>query len=348
MRTVSERQLYKSKISKESMVELTETLRLATIVVTISIILSGIALGLGRSLGYRNVENFGKEELGQSIINAALLGVAAAIVETTKSISADAVKNTVCQTAVSDDAISKISCLQQNLGSGLFGLIQENIKTLNIVGYYQTLNLNFGSFSIQPFINLAGISSTLQAQLLALENILIIINLNAHFVDFVSQNALGVIFALGLIFRALFATRKLGGFLIALSIGLFVFYPVFIMIFPTPYPEVQNATASLATFNNNADYALVPIVDLNGNNAIAQKLDSLAGRTGNETNSTATADLSGELTMIIGSNATAISKALLYSVIAPIFSLIITVVFIKELTNILGGEIASGQLFSNL
>ncbi len=339
------------------MVELTDTLRLATIVVTISIILSGIALGLGRSLGYRNVENLGKEELGQSIINAALLGVAATIIETTKSISADAVKDTVCQAAVSQDAIAKISCLQQNLSTALFGLIQENVKTLNIVGYYQTLSLNFGTFSIQPFINLGGVSTALQSQLLMLENILIIINLNSQFIDFISQNAFGLIFALGLIFRAFFATRKLGGFLIALSIGLFVFYPVFIMAFPIPYAEVQNATITASSFNNNIDYALVPIIDLNSNDAIARKLDELAGRSSvnatNQTNETSVAtmtkpDLSGDLTVIIGSNANAIAKAILYSVVAPIFSLIITIVFIKELSNILGGEIAAGQTFSNL
>ncbi|MDO8554765.1 MAG: hypothetical protein Q7S22_08200 [Candidatus Micrarchaeota archaeon] len=331
------------------MVELTDTLRLATIVVTISIILSGIALGLGRSLGYRNMENFGKEELGQSIINAALLGIAATIIETTKSISADAVKDTICQAAISEDAIAKISCIQQSLSTALFGLIQENIKTLNIVGYYQTLSLNFGSFSIQPFINLGGVSSTLQSQLLILENTLIMINLNSQFIDFISQNAFGLIFALGLIFRAFFATRKLGGFLIALAIGLFVFYPIFIMAFPTPYTEIQSATVNASLFNNNTNYALIPIVDLNGNNAIAQKLDSLAGRTSNVTNSTMTmTDFSGDLTTIIGLNANAIAKTLLYSVIAPIFSLIITVVFIKELSNILGGEIASGQIFNNL
>ena len=50
-------------------------------------------------------------------------------------------------------------------------------------------------------------------------------------------------------------------------------------------------------------------------------------------------DFSGDLTRLTQMNNTAISKSLLYSVIAPIFSLIITVVFVRELANILGSEI---------
>lgn len=332
------------------MVELTELLRLATIVVTISIILSGIALGIGRALGYKNAENFGKEELGQSIINAAIIGVAAVIVEITKSISADAVKDTVCETAIGEDAISKLMCIQNNLSSGIFELIHESIKTLNIIGYYQTLSLDFGAFSIQPFVNLSAVSNILQTQLIMLQNIIMILNLNIQFLDFVSQNALGLIFTLGLIFRALFATRKLGGFLIAISLGLFIFYPAFIMIFPTPEAEVAVAVNATAQFNNNTNYALVPIIDLNDNNAIANKLDYIAGRNSTYGNNTlsANADMSSELTAIAGSNSNLISKALLYSVVATIFSLIITIVFIKELGNILGGEIGSGSIFSNI
>jgi hypothetical protein len=84
----------------------------------------------------------------------------------------------------------------------------------------------------------------------------------------------------------------------------------------------------------------MPILDLNGNNAIAAKMDNMsASWRVNNTNYTYAADFSGDITLIAQSNANAIAKILLYSVIAPIFAIIITMVFIKEMTSVLGGEI---------
>ena len=107
-------------------------------------------------------------------------------------------------------------------------------------------------------------------------------------------------------------------------------------------------------------YATVPVIDLNDNYAIAGKLDVLSGRCLelNMTNTSACAefmeqqnitnmtqqqnislDFSGDLTYLTQSNNYAISKSLLYAVVAPLFSLMITVVFVKELATLLGSEI---------
>jgi len=49
-------------------------------------------------------------------------------------------------------------------------------------------------------------------------------------------------------------------------------------------------------------------------------------------------DFTSDLTVISKANSDAISKTLLYSAIAPLFSLLITAVFVKELGALLGGE----------
>jgi hypothetical protein len=136
--------------------------------------------------------------------------------------------------------------------------------------------------------------------------------------------------------------------------------------------DVGNSTALMQNFTNNSYYATMPVIDLNSNYAIAGKMDILSGRCGtqnlsmynlsnitNMTNFTQTmnlstcdqfllsqnlsqnvsTDFSGDLTVLTQSNSIAISKSLLYAVIAPIFSLIITIVFVKELASILGSEI---------
>ena len=132
------------------------------------------------------------------------------------------------------------------------------------------------------------------------------------------------------------------------------------MIFPEPAYEMGESIISLRDFNNNSYYATVPVIDLNDNYAIAGKLDVLSGRCTAETLSNTSycqtfldeynitnmtmqqnlsIDFTGDLTIITQNNVATLSKSLMYAVVAPIFSLIITIVFVKELANILGSEI---------
>lgn len=306
-------------------------INVAIIVVTISILLSGIIIGAGRALSYRNVERFGIEELTNSIINAGIVGSAAAIVEVIKTISS----NLVSKICGDGDAITQLSCSVNGVSTGLFTLLNELTKTSVIVGYYQSMQLNFGSFSIQPFTNLGGISNALSSQVV-LVNILIILNsLNAQLLGFFAQNGLGLFLPIGLIFRSFFATRRLGGFLIGIGIGFYIFYPLFALSFPLP--ELETATTTLENFNKNPDYAVLPIMDLNGNYAIAQKLDSMSFKKLSNLTSNST-DFSGDLSYLVQAVGIALSKVLLYSFIASIVAIIITIVFIKEMSQILGGE----------
>lgn len=352
---------------------------IAVIVVTASIVLAGILIGLGRALGYKRLEVFGIEELIQSIVNAAIIGSFAAIIELVNAVSSSVVSQACSQ----GNVVTQLSCSLDLLGGSLFSMSQQLLNMLNIIGYYQSLSLNFTAFSISPFINLSSVSNTLSIQMLSLNLIVVLLQLNSQIASFIGQNALPLLFPIGLVLRTFFATRKVGGFLIALAIGLFVFYPTFVLIFPNPQPDVDNATAAIGNFTNNSYYATTPVVDLNSNYAIAGKMDVLSGRcnisnynytsavqyayannqTANLTNITGitnsssycaqfllsqaeanltqnvTIDFSGDITQITQNDNAAISKSLVYSVIAPIFSLIITIVFVKELANILGSEI---------
>ncbi|HSB46901.1 MAG TPA: hypothetical protein VLD37_02720 [Candidatus Bilamarchaeum sp.] len=350
---------------------------IAVIVVTASIVLAGLFIGLGRASGYKRLEVFGIEELVQSIINAAIIGSFAAIVELVGAVSASVVTSTCSAGSV----ITQLTCSLSLASDTSFSLFQEIVKILNIVGFYQGLSLDFGSFSIAPLSNLAAVSSILSAQLLALNGIIILIELNRQIATFIGQNALGLLFPVGLVMRTLFATRKIGGFLIGLAIGLYVFYPTFILIFPNPQNETNLTAQYAANFSNDSFYATLPVIDLNDNYAIAGKLDLLSGRCNpadyyNLTNSTnvsnttsmcddffqsqyllsnysaitnttyytftlqnETVDFSGDLTFVVNRISNTLAKSALYAVLAPLFSLIITIIFVKELANLLGSEI---------
>lgn len=320
---------------------------IAVIVVTASIVLAGIFIGLGRAFGYKRIEYFGIEELIQSVINAAIIGSFAAIVGLVGTVSSSIVTTTCTQ----GNAIEQLICTLDGINAYLFSFFQELIKTLNLLGYYQGLSLDFGAFAISPFGTLSSVSGVLSMQLLTLNGIMILISLNNQIAFFIKQNILSLIFPVGLVLRTVFATRRVGGFLIALAVGLYLFYPTFVLIFPNPQSDINESTVSMQQFNNNSYYAAIPIIDLNDNYAIAGKLDVMSGRCSEENFSNTSAcqnltipddvstDFSSDLTVVTQSNTNAISKTLLYAAIAPLFSLLITTLFVKELGTILGNEI---------
>jgi hypothetical protein len=330
-------------------------LSVAGIIVTASIILAGILIGVGRAFSQKRVENFGKDELVQSMINAAIIGAFASIITLISGISATLVSGK-CGTG---DAPAQLSCALTQIKTSLFKLFTETLKANNILGYYQSLVLDFNVFSIQPFSNLSSVSNVFSSQILTMQVLLMLLELNVQILDFVAQNALLLILPIGLVLRSLFATRRAGGFLIALSIGLYVLYPTFIMIFPNPEADLMNATADLQKFTNNSIYATMPVVDLNDNYAIAGKLDLMGGRCfenmsnsslcenytstyfqdTNSSNSTMAPDFTGDLTIITQANSDSISKVLLFSVVAPLLSLLLTIIFVKELGDVLGSEV---------
>jgi hypothetical protein len=348
---------------------------IAVIIVTASIVLAGILIGIGKALSYKRIESFGVEELLQSIVNAAIIGSFAAITDLVGVVSSTIVSPTCSEGTV----VEQLLCNLEFLNAGLYDMFQELVQILNILGYYQTIALDFGAFAISPFANLSGVSTVLSTQLLSMNLIMILVGLNIQVAEFIGANALGLLFPVGLVLRTVFATRKVGGFLIALSIGLFLFYPTFVLIFPDPQADIDYSAGIMANFSNNTFYQTIPVVELNDNYAIAGKLDLMSGKCfdanlsnstlcnqtlidqgfrvniSNVTNITVwdtvippnmSTDFSGDLTMISQSNSIAMSKALLYSVVAPIFSLIITIVFVKELASLLGSEIGLSTIAS--
>jgi hypothetical protein len=321
-------------------------IEIATTVVLASIVLSGILIGIGRAFSYKKIENFGVEELLQSIVNAAIIGSFGAIIFLISTVATGVTE----KSCTKGDVVAQLSCTLREVNVSVFSLFQEIIKSLNILGYYQSLKIDFSTFSIIPFSNLFALSAILSAHALSLQLEMMLLEFNVQILAFIAQNVLLLLFPIGLTFRTFFATRKIGGFLIALSIALIIFYPSFVLIFPNPKQDVMIAAGYASNFTNNTKYATVPIVDLNNNYALAGKLDMMSGRcdnaansshcynlTGNSTNYSA--EFSQDLTLLIQTTGNSITKVFLYSAFAPLFSLILTIIFVRELAGILGGEI---------
>jgi len=320
-------------------------LEIATYVIAAAIVLSGIIIGIGRAFGYKKLENFGVEEFFQTIVNAAIIGALAAIIELINQVASGIAEGCGTDKLI----ISQLVCQFTQINDAIFSLVKEMITLLNTIGYYQTLSLNFNIVTIQPFANLAAISSALSMQLLVLQAVLIAINMNITIMNFIGQNALGLILPIGLVFRTFFGTRRLGAFLIGLAIGLYLLYPSFIFIFPLPSDDIQNATAIINATNHKVYYSAVPVVELNDSNAIGAKLDVMSGRcfdSSSQECQQATqglnrqdVDFVGDLGAILQKVNIATGRGLVYLAIAPLLSLIITAIFVKEITKIFGAEL---------
>lgn len=301
-------------------------LTIAGTIVALSIVLSGLLIGIGRAIGSHKVEFFGREELIQAIINAALVGAYATITLTATEISKEIAGDGLC---VEGDAIENLQCIYEGTSTNIYTLLVETLHLHQTVAYYQSLVLNFSTFTIQPLAYLSSVSLILEAQALALQQLLLVSEIHIQLLAFFGPQLLTFFFPLGLVFRAFFSTRKLGGFLIALSIGLYLLYPSLIMVFPQP--DLNETTIALESMNNNTNYTITPILDLNDNYAIAGKLDNM-------TNTSAGTDFTGDVTTSLQQLTSATSALTIFILIAPLFSIILTLIFIKEVTDIFGGE----------
>ncbi len=302
--------------------------------IVISIIIAGIALGFGRAFSLKRLERFGADELLQSIINAAILGFAVGLSVLVMQIGAEFtpdMQNISCNANAtpSDYTLCAINATTQQS----FGLSQDLVRAQNNIGYYQTLELHFGNFSIQPLVNMGSVSNQLATSLYSIQLSTFASSLNAQFLSFISSGWFGTIFAAGLVLRSFFLSRKFGAFLIGASIALIIFYPLMLLMFPLPLEDVSQARNLTLAFLSNSTYQTVPIIDLNSNNAIADKIYNMSFSGGS--------DFVGDLTLMVQQTTDAAASLFFYSVIVPLFALIATLVLIKELSSSFAGEIAT-------
>lgn len=297
-------------------------LEIASAVVTIMIILSGIAIGIGKAIGSKRLELWGIEELAQAILNAAIIGVFAIIVATITKVSSD-IDFLTCGASLPEE----LQCQMANVENTSFSLMAEATKTALTLGYYESLLLYFGSFDIQILKGLQPIRETLGDGIKMLNINSTFAAMNSQLANFIVQTMLKVFLPLGIILRSFFTTRKIGGFLIGAAIGFYLLFPYFILIVPSPLPILDSVVVSFKAINENANYATMPIVDLNDNYAVAKKLHELS-----------TGDFVGALITATKGLADANGALLLYVIVGPVIALAANIVFMLAITEMLGSH----------
>ncbi|MCL5419575.1 MAG: hypothetical protein M1354_01695 [Candidatus Marsarchaeota archaeon] len=332
---------------------------IAVYVIAIMMAISGIALGLGYAINEKKFKDFGRNELYQSLLNGALVGgmillfsqsgiVSLAINQMTMSNST----SMQCPTDLTGNAAI---CLAYNYligpGYSLGGVYHSSIfstTTLILTGLF-ALNAVLGAIaaakitiivvtiSFGPLVNplIAEISYVIKM----LGTVAIGALVQGAVLLFVNASAISVILPSGIILRTFYPTRKLGGFLMAMAIGLYVVLPlsyVFDATIANTYSSVNlNSISQLNSTASSIDG------DIYGGLSAAPSNSLLSGIS--STLISPLKSLAAGFSYVLNWLLQEVAYLIVYTFILPAFSLIITAVAIREFAGVLGSEAFFGR-----
>jgi len=320
-------------------------------VVSIMLAVGGIILGLGFVFDNRRLKDFGRNELTESIINGAILGILVAlfipgglITGLTNSI-AYGVTGNVCSGAYS---YSYAICFSENYLMGVSGVSingssypslfeVSSASLLAISGLYAVAGL---ISSIHLSIGIASISfsSLFKPFLMQLGDVIELLTISVFsiflqysIIKVISYVAVPVLLPIGMVLRTLYFTRRLGGAIMAIAISLFVVLPMSYIL-----------NASLLQSYNQASYSqLISSITTRLNSLTSYNQPSIIN------NKTTLNSIFSGVSSVISSS----ENSLLYIfrgviiivvevILFPMLSVILTIISAREFARILGTEIS--------
>ncbi|MEM3227648.1 MAG: hypothetical protein QXR58_02660 [Candidatus Micrarchaeaceae archaeon] len=331
---------------------------IAVAIIAIMLAVSGILLGMGYALDDRKLKELGRSELVQSLINGVIVGSlmlafsqGGLVVSLIDSIAA--MPNTASCTGAlgSNTAI----CFAYNYLAGIAPVTVNGVQHQTLLSSALTLlaplSLLYvviaviGALKISIIavsFSFSGILTPLLSQLnYAISAIVFAITgieVQAVLLKFVGLTAVPVLLPAGIVLRTFYFTRRLGGAIIAVAIGLFAVFPLTYLLDAQLTGEYSN------TINSSAISSLA----LNA----TQVKNALAGESvHNNSTSLNFLDpvinvLGGLMVQVEGAMERLVNYIALLIVevfFLPTFSVILTIVSIRELARIMGSEISFGR-----
>ena len=298
--------------------------------------LAGIAVGVGKALQNRRIEHWGRDELLQAFINAAIVGALIGLIAILNSAVASLVPAStglVCpMTGNATTAIGFAQCYIEDLSNKVFDISSLLLEVNAIVGFITSIGVSF-IITVNPFSGLSPIGSVLGTIIETLYLFYTALQAQYSLLYFIGAAALTTFLPVGLVLRCFFPTRRLGGALIAMAIGMYVVFP---LTFVLDYQSVSamnqhiaDSQTALDTFKTNFSYVMG--IDL-GSSGAAQSL--VSGLTSNGIYDA----INGLVKALTAVQADLVVQVL----ILPLVGLIITAISMRELAAILGSEIGLG------
>ncbi|MEM3791173.1 MAG: hypothetical protein QXL16_00370 [Candidatus Micrarchaeaceae archaeon] len=305
------------------------------------LIISAIILSLGIAVRNKRLQEFGKEEINQSFINSIILGLMAGLFGP-KGASYPLLSSLIPSNfsyACPYSIENSLSCFAYDylIGSGyLIG----NTAFPSLVSILTPLLLSLyalnAAIGLLAGIRIAGVISLSQAfspLLSSLQYIIKTLNIaeisvmiQGSLIVFTSTVSISLLMPLGLMLRSFYPSRKLGGFLTALSIGLYA-------VLPLSY--ILNALV-ISSYTSSSPISQVDSVTQSVNGGIPYSVSS---------NSIIIGTLLSPINYIISEVNTLISSlesflgyVFLATIVLPVFSLTLTGISVRELSALLGSE----------
>jgi|GEM_PF-6956802 hypothetical protein len=218
---------------------------LASYAVIISFLIAGFAIGFGRALNNKGIEQFGLEEFAQAFINAALLGALLTISTTADTVAQDLM--TDINTSMTGTAIDNAITLTQHRIDEVNNFTADLAKIGVTLAYYRSVDITLNNISLQPCAGFQGLENTFHTTLLITSLTQLLSFFPLLLLTFTSSFLFATLLAFALFLRAFFITRKIGSFFIALFLGLYFIYPL--LIIATPFALSNSSTNNLLNIN---------------------------------------------------------------------------------------------------
>lgn len=342
---------------------------IAMLAVTVMFMMAGIALGLGIAFRSRWLSEWGKGELTQSMINGALVGglitlfgaggvvpaVVNSLVPSTDTVLSNCALNPLCSGTCAATGIADATpiCYALKYLYVLQGLVTSMIIYLTmlipLLSMLASLTFNAIIASLAPFSGLSAFVSVFSHILEMLIILSILLLAQTLFLKFIYTASLTVLLPTGLVLRSFYMTRRLGGAIMAIAIGLAVIFPLtFVLdgqlvsqsLVDTPNQTQSNHTNLSDTITNATTVG--GLVDYNNSQSGGiPNTDAFSNKVNASQN--ATSQISSDMNSITSNLTSFLANVMVMVVILPIFNIMVTLISVKELSALLGAEVGGGK-----
>ena len=342
---------------------------IAMLAVTVMFMLAGIALGLGIAFRSRWLSEWGKGELTQSMINGALVGglitlfgaggVIPALMNSYVP-SSDFVLTTcnadqgncakTCENANIPENTPMCYALKylQVLMNKVSGTIGYLIIVIPLLSMLSSIQISIFVASFMPFSGLGAFVTIYSHVLEMLVLLSVMLLAQVIFLKFIYTSSLTVLLPTGLVLRSFFMTRRLGGALMAIAIGLAVVFPLtFVLdgsLLSQDLNNMPNATQENDTLSSTITNATTVggLVDYNSSQTGGVP-DTDAFQNKVNASQASTDAISFSMSSVVTWLTGFIADLAVMVVILPLFNIIVTMIAVKELAALFGAEIGGGK-----
>lgn len=330
---------------------------IALSIIAIMISIAGIVLGIGIALNEKSLKEFGKSELFQSLINGIILS-SLFVIFNKNGLITNLINNIISKSSTSLSCVGFESanyaiCFAYNFLTGLNGFTINSVHFASLFSQVSGMLMSISSIYVIlalisslkfNFIIGIGLSAVFTPLLSVLSSIittlvfsLLSIEVQAALLKFAGITAIAVLLPIGIVLRTFYITRKLGGSIIALAIGLFCIFPLTYLLNAQLILSYTSNT-NLANLLESASQLKTNIVG--GTSSISANSISQGFIT---SISQAISNFSSYFWSIINDIINDIAVIIVEVFFLPLLSIMLTIISIREIAKILGSEISFGK-----